>query len=144
MYDMSKMEGFSTFSALTSPLKTITVRNCKGLTDFPEMPSSLTQVDISQNDLEDKATSLILRKLHVVNDTLTDLNLSNQPLTSIPRELKAFSNLKFISLKWTNITYLPAASFISPFYFQSLDLELSNITYVEPEAFQGINYLHIE
>lgn len=137
IYDMSKMESFSSQQTLTSPLGSITVRGCSGLTGFPEMLPNVTRVDVSDNGLDDKAASTILRRLFVVNNTLSELDMSNQPLTAIPEELKAFNALKFVNFKWTNVTYLPTASFVSPFYFQSLSLEQSNVTYVESGAFQG-------
>ena len=130
-------------ASLTS-LDTLIIDDSTGLNEwktFPQLPYGLNKFQLNQNEIYDSAMGDILDWVAQYSaNTLTDLHLNGNNLTTIPSQISLFKKLELLytsqqSTKMTKI-YSGAWTFASPVYF--ISAWSSGIEEIQDGAFNGL------
>ena len=132
-----------TLTVALPSLTSLSLYSCQGLNDWTEFPrplvAGLTTFDAGSSRLTD---SIALRILNWVvassNSTLTTLYMDTNELVQVPSRISSFRVLTYVDLSYNAIQVLRtgALSFTAP--VDRLLLNGNDISYVQPDAFQGL------
>ena len=143
---IKKSVNFHTFNLPPLPnLISLSILNCTGLnqwTVFPNFVKGLEYLDLECNGLNDETTEQLLRYIMTgpSNVSLTNIRLSRNALTRIPRQLKSFANIKNMFFNDQREPGFGSLSYLSPLIHVEIYIDLSscNITSIQPDALKGL------
>lgn len=110
---------------------------------FPDL--KLNAFILSYNDLDDDSMDSLMSQVvsTAVSETLTELTLDQNRLTSIPKQIVLFKHLKSVKFDYNNIPIIKTDSFNFTVNDASLALQFCQVEAIEPGAFKGIPRVNV-
>ncbi len=137
----ANISGFSRLPVLPA-LTTLYILSCPTLTEiiFPDLtPARLKRLIVASNRLDDTTVSEILVSVGASSsaNSIEQLDFDDNRLSSVPRQIRSFSQLNFLNLSRNNLSVIHTYSLIFSAPVVAIDLSYCGITFIETGAFEG-------